>query len=41
MYSEKEIKEIIQIDDDDLIKEIEKVSLENEELKKELYFLKH
>lgn len=41
MCSEKEIREAIQIDDDDLIKEIEKVSLENEELKKELYFLKH
>lgn len=41
MMNEDEIaNELVEIDDD-IIGELQKVQLENEELKKELYFLKH
>lgn len=41
MLNENEIaKELVEIDDD-IIGELQKTQLENEKLKKELYFLKH
>ena len=39
--NEDDIAEFLVIIDDDIFAELQKTQLENEELKKELYFLKH